>query len=306
MNRDQIAPLALALLAVLALGAAAATLNSVNQDSNRGTSEDIGAGGDGSTFDLGSPSLNTSTTASSPQTGVLQLLFAVLLLIGLVGLAIMIYQRDWRSLLPAIAMIVVLSVLLIGLYYALQSFTTPSSQNGLIGSERSVPSGVTGGAEKAVDPVVSEPSILLFGLLAVAIIVALTLLVRSTGDSPLSNTPLTAGDESTSDDSETAESAAIGEVAGQVADRIETDASLSNAIYRAWQEMTEQLDLQSESSTPGEFASAAVAAGMARDDVEELTTLFEATRYGNVDVSEEREQRALAALRRIEREYTEK
>ncbi|MFC6961587.1 DUF4129 domain-containing protein [Halocatena marina] len=45
---------------------------------------------------------------------------------------------------------------------------------------------------------------------------------------------------------------------------------------------------------------------MARDDVEELTTLFEATRYGNVDVSEEREQRALAALRRIEREYTEK
>jgi hypothetical protein len=42
---------------------------------------------------------------------------------------------------------------------------------------------------------------------------------------------------------------------------------------------------------------------MAREDVAELTRLFETTRYGGVAVDEDREQRARSALRRIERTY---
>nr|WP_282594522.1 DUF4129 domain-containing protein [Halomarina salina] len=67
--------------------------------------------------------------------------------------------------------------------------------------------------------------------------------------------------------------------------------------------MTDPLDLSRETSTPGEFAAAAVDAGMSRDDVGELTRLFERTRYGGVAVDEGREQRATTALRRIERTY---
>ena len=57
------------------------------------------------------------------------------------------------------------------------------------------------------------------------------------------------------------------------------------------------------SSTPAEFADAAVAAGMDREDVAELTRLFEAVRYGDEPITPEREDRAVAALRNIERSY---
>nr|WP_305794393.1 DUF4129 domain-containing protein [Halomarina rubra] len=67
--------------------------------------------------------------------------------------------------------------------------------------------------------------------------------------------------------------------------------------------MTTPLDLPRETTTPGEFAAAAVDAGMSRDDVAELTRLFETTRYGGRTVDADREERATTALRRIERTY---
>ncbi|MFD1597698.1 DUF4129 domain-containing protein [Halobellus rarus] len=75
-------------------------------------------------------------------------------------------------------------------------------------------------------------------------------------------------------------------------------------MYRAWVEMTAHLDLdRPQSSTPGEFAAAAVDAGMDPDDVDELTRLFEAVRYGDERVTDARADRAVAALRRIESAY---
>jgi preprotein translocase subunit SecG len=92
--------------------------------------------------------------------------------------------------------------------------------------------------------------------------------------------------------------------AGRAADRIEDGDDVDNEIYRAWVEMTEHLDVDHpESSTPGEFAAAAVDAGIDRDDVVELTELFERVRYGHTAATSDREARALDALRRIESQY---
>ena len=54
------------------------------------------------------------------------------------------------------------------------------------------------------------------------------------------------------------------------------------------------------SATPAEFATAAVAAGVAEEPVAELTEVFEQVRYGGADPTDERERRAAAALRQIE------
>ncbi|WP_323674803.1 DUF4129 domain-containing protein [Halorubellus sp. PRR65] len=92
--------------------------------------------------------------------------------------------------------------------------------------------------------------------------------------------------------------------AGRAADRIEDTDDVDNEIYRAWVEMTEHLDVDHpESSTPGEFAAAAVDAGIDRDDVVELTELFERVRYGHTAATSDREARALDALRRIDSQY---
>ncbi|MFC7194900.1 DUF4129 domain-containing protein [Halosimplex aquaticum] len=56
-------------------------------------------------------------------------------------------------------------------------------------------------------------------------------------------------------------------------------------------------------STPGEFADAAVTAGMDEGRVDDLTDLFERVRYGDEPVSEAHERRAAETLRAIEADY---
>ncbi|MFB6219563.1 MAG: DUF4129 domain-containing protein, partial [Halobacteriaceae archaeon] len=87
-------------------------------------------------------------------------------------------------------------------------------------------------------------------------------------------------------------------------DRIEARADTDNEVYRAWQEMATLVGGdRPETSTPGEFADDAVAAGMDPADVEELTRLFEEVRYGDAPPTDEREQRAVRTLRAIEDAY---
>lgn len=100
--------------------------------------------------------------------------------------------------------------------------------------------------------------------------------------------------------------AVIGSAAGEAADRIEAEAELENEVYRAWAEMAEPLPVDHpETSTPAEFAQAARDTGLQREDVDELTDLFEQVRYSTAAPTEEREKRAVEALRRIERHYSE-
>lgn len=101
---------------------------------------------------------------------------------------------------------------------------------------------------------------------------------------------------------EMTDSAEIATAAREAANRLEQVSDSENAVYRAWARMTEPLDVDHpESSTPGEFADAALAAGLDADDVDELTTLFETVRYGTTQITDEHERRAQGALRRIER-----
>ncbi|MFT4891934.1 MAG: hypothetical protein ACI9YT_002871, partial [Halobacteriales archaeon] len=60
-----------------------------------------------------------------------------------------------------------------------------------------------------------------------------------------------------------------------------------------------------QSSTPGEFATEAIDAGMAPEDVNRLTELFEAVRYGGREPTEKRERTAIETLRRIEDQYAD-
>lgn len=105
-------------------------------------------------------------------------------------------------------------------------------------------------------------------------------------------------------DTDPARSAAIRRAAGRAATRLAGSGSVDNEVYRAWREMTGFLDVSDpETTTPGEFASVAVAAGLDPADVEELTDLFEAVRYGGTAADEALERRALSVLRRIESAY---
>ena len=101
---------------------------------------------------------------------------------------------------------------------------------------------------------------------------------------------------------------ALGEIAGRAADRIEegSPGDSENEVYRAWREMTARLDIENpEATTPREFQRASVDAGMTPDDVRELTRLFEQVRYGGESATADREERAVAVLRRIESTYGE-
>jgi hypothetical protein len=101
------------------------------------------------------------------------------------------------------------------------------------------------------------------------------------------------------------ESAAVAEAAGRAADELE-ETTLSNAVFRAWREMTDALDVESpETTTPAEFEESAVEAGLAREDVATLTDLFREIRYGDAPATEAREERARTALRRIEETYAD-
>lgn len=98
---------------------------------------------------------------------------------------------------------------------------------------------------------------------------------------------------------------AVGRAAGDAADRIESGSAeaSTNEVYRAWDEMTGLLQVPDpDVLAPDEFEQRAVDAGMAPEDVRELTRLFEEVRYGDRDPAA-REDRAVAALRRIEAAY---
>lgn len=113
-------------------------------------------------------------------------------------------------------------------------------------------------------------------------------------------------DEVDADEPPDRAASAVGDAAGRAADRLlaDADAAVTNEVYRAWREMTHPLDVANPaSSTPREFADAAVDAGLDADDVETLTTLFEQVRYGEEPLSETDRDRVVEVLRRIEATY---
>jgi len=314
VQRDTAVAVVLALLALLAIGAAGATLeNPVASDSGAGLGDGSGGGlgsGDGSDAASnastgGGGGMQWTGEISGACMSVLQTLPAKLLIAGTV--AALAGYVWWRT--ESLGM-GILTALLYGpivylMWFALAGCRT--IQEGIAPAEpanRTTSANETGGGSlgAAAETATSQPSVLLVIVLVVLVLAAIVLLYVASADDVVDSV---VDRERDADDEET-DVAAVGRVAGEAADRIETGDAFDNEVFRAWAEMTEHLAVEHpESSTPAEFATAAVDAGMAPDDVNELTDLFEEVRYGDRDVTEDRERRATAALRRIEESYAE-
>jgi hypothetical protein len=310
-------PLVIALIAILAIAIAAATLNSAvvhegmtdgggdgafGQPADGGQGDQEGDDGNPSSFGFGGLG-GDMPVIPLPCFPFLNELWFFAAFAALAGVGLYLIYR-WKGPLVPIAVIAGLgppALLIHALLTACRRAETvrlslpfaerTANETGAI----SLTGGSGGaGAASGGSPVVS---LVLFGVLGLALLVAVALLFQSTGD----NQPAWAEQPEEPDPVQMAE---IGRAAGRAADRIEGDAEPDNAVYEAWKEMTDLLDVPNpEASTPSEFAGAAVEAGMAAEDVVELTDLFESVRYGTADPTEGREARALAALRRIEEEY---
>lgn len=311
MNRDTALTVLLALLAVLALGAAAATLDSAVRTDDGGG---FGAGdrdgrgvGDSDDGDLGvGDGGKTELAPIAPCVPELRSPPALLVLFALFAVLFGLTYRDTGS---AFAGAVVCSALAIpvGLLYALVAFchadpgTAASISLGFGGNDSSIlprgggATGIGGETDRIGAPTAAFGLLLFFALAASA-----ALLLAGSGDDDATDSPGAADGEVDRSDVDVA---ALGRAAGDAADRIEGGTDVENEVFRAWRTMTDRLDVDSPSTTPAEFAAAAVEAGLDPEDVSELTALFEEVRYGGASPTPEREARAVAALRRIERTH---
>ncbi len=296
VDRRTLTVLAVVALGVVALGLSAATLTTPE--------------GSGQSPESRDPPPETRPEADGSNLPVPDLLWTLLLVVGgLALLASLVYVAvyDRRRLAGFLGILVV--ILVIGLLAQSLGFQ-PADPN-VTGSGSpgggSSPSeageserGAGGGSGQTDDSTAVAVPALLLGVAFLVLLLVSYLLVDRTVTGP--------GPTGTSE-TESEEPAALGEIAGRAADRIEAEGdqtAADNEVYRAWQEMTARLDIEGgETTTPREFETRATDAGMAADDVRELRRLFEEVRYGGASPTDDREQRAVTVLRRVESRYGE-
>ncbi|WP_410765540.1 DUF4129 domain-containing protein [Haloferax sp. DFSO60] len=315
MDSASLRALALALLAVVALSVAAATIDTTVISGGGPSGFGAGDSGGVGSGEVDSPGFQP-TPGSGGEFSLPTPCFPWLLSPTFLGLAVIAFlvlgglaYRESGSLLPPIALTLALGppvILLIALLTTCQrGISFPSRVAALAENSTLIPAGGGGtlGDGSAVAQNVPVPTALFGVLLIGALVVAVLLLFTSTGDDR--ETPDNSLDETAAATS--SDVAAVGRVAGAAAARIEAgDSDVENEVFRAWASMTELLEVPNRASaTPSEFAATAVAAGMSRDDVTALTTLFEEVRYGGFEATDDREARAIDALRNIESTYAE-
>lgn len=309
-------PLLIAVLAILAIGVAAATLNSavpaqgaigtgpvgdVGDADDGGRGPDQGPGGFPLSLGFGE-GIGGIPFMPLPCLTILNDPRVLLAIAAIAAIALYALYRQLGPIAPvglffALAPVAVLihSILTACTDVELPDGGTGSGTGGNATFSIGLSEMVGGGAGGGGLPTISAALIIILGT---ALVVAVVLLFRSTGDQT------EPADEPVEADVDEDSMMAIGEAAGEAADRIEASAEADNEIYRAWREMTTYLDVPNpESSTPTEFADAAIEIGMDRDDVTELTDLFAAVRYGTTAPTEDREARAVVALRGIQATY---
>ncbi|WP_224332627.1 DUF4129 domain-containing protein [Haloprofundus halobius] len=313
MQRETALRIGLAALAVCALALAAATLDSavVSDDGGSfglGTSDSGAIGGDDEQAPE-NPPLGGEGDGNGPLLSFcvpwLTQWWVVPAIVGAFVAMNAVARYRTGSYLLGLAFTVSFGSLVFILYVLLTSCATSQSSFGFSTSDGTNNSSLLSGASGSsgltgTGETFTTPSLLLLAVLGFVLVGAVFLLFVSTGD----DDELVDGADT--DDDPTPDIAALGQAAGRAADRIEADADTDNEVYRAWTEMTGLLDVDNpRTSTPEEFAAAAENAGMAHEDVRELTDLFEYVRYGDGAVTADREERAVAALRRIESTYGE-
>lgn len=316
MRRETVSAAVVAALCILALASAAATIDSATRGGAGGVGGDGNgtgaAGADNSTrqeYERGNPLASYGGRITDRLESVLCIPLlteppVVLAVVGLVVAGFVAVKRKY-DLATATGMLTILGAPGVALgsafYYTRLGCQTIRSQESEPGNLNGsvIEPGAGGAGGDASTQVAHDPSLLMLAIVAVALVVAVVVLVRGTGDDVASPE-----DELADDSLARPPGAVLAEVAGAAADRIETTGDVENEVYRAWREMTAPLDVTSpESSTPAEFRRAAVDAGMDREHVDKLTAVFEAVRYGGYEATAEREREAVQALRRIEDVY---
>ena len=311
MKRETLAAVVLALLAVVALGVAAATLDTAVTGGGGGFGGDSAGSGAGPSETSDDVSVSDSPGGEagvSLPTVCYEWLREppALLLFGLLLLTIALFAyRDTGSAFAGVVVAATVGTPL-AVVILLLSMCRPlefpgRDQFGVIGDENGTfteGGGGGGGVFGEGSGTVSTPELLFVAVVVVALVASVLVLVAASGDDEGVPAAGNGSDEGT--DPSDPDLAAVARTAGAAADRIESE-SASNEVYRAWREMTETLDIdRPASSTPAEFATAAVDAGVEPGPVSQLTDVFERVRYGGEDPTDERERRAVAALRRIE------
>ena len=317
MNREAVVPILIAICCLIALGAAAATLDSTV--GTPGGSIWGGGTGEGSwsfPFDDDWPTDENETQEppadGSPGAGMpalsvcIPILTHPLVVLGILALSVgaLVAVAHRTDAIVSFALLVAIGPFFYVFYTILSTCDVPWIDGTIEqfappdGAARTENDSAPFGGGEGVDPLVTAPPTIVIGLV-VAILLGLLL-----AGVALSNRAADADDDGAGSDE--AAVAAVGRAAGRAADRIETGDGIENEVYRAWREMTDLLSVpRPESSTPVEFADAAIEAGMDRGDVTALTEVFREVRYGGVTPDAERERRAIEALRRIERQYAE-
>ncbi|WP_435347558.1 DUF4129 domain-containing protein [Haloarchaeobius sp. HRN-SO-5] len=313
MDRRRLLPVVLAVVCVLTLAFAAATLADPAQ------SDGGGASAVGSTPEETGPAGSDGSSSARPLTDpgdfVLDLGFcvpflvsaqfvAIVLLLAVGIWAVVQYRADGFTA-AAVVVTIAFPGLFVWLFFTNCTRPDQPERFSILPSDPVPPlRGDESSFGFSQDPgVVVQPTVVLV-LLATTLVVGVVGYVVWSGEHEARGEPdPEPEDEGTGT---VARVAALGTVAGRAADRLEQTDATENEVYRAWVEMTTYLPVEHpKSSTPAEFASAAVDAGVARDDVADLTRLFEEVRYGGEPVTDERESRAIDALRAIEAEYGE-
>ncbi|QUO47535.1 MULTISPECIES: DUF4129 domain-containing protein [Halorubrum] len=310
MKRDAMVAVAVALLALVALGVAAATLDTAVDTGSGGFG---GGGGDAPSVgsDTGDPGV-LSPTGEAGEFSASGLCFPSLreppaVFALLVGLALMagITYRDTASAFASVAVAGVMGAPIAVLFWVLSTCRSVaqsiSISLGTGGNETGIlPGGAAGGGFGSGEGAASAPQILFAVVVVAAVIASVAALLLAGGDDEADGD---AGGRPDEADEEPPSLDAIGRTAGEAADRIESS-NADNEVYRAWRDMTDVLDVdRPASSTPAEFATAAVDAGVDEEPVTALTEVFERVRYGGEDATDDRERRAVEALRRIEERH---
>lgn len=293
MDRRTLTIALITVLAIFALGITAATLTAT-----------VSPGGDGdndqSIFEIEDPPEEEEEDDDDDDVPAflewILIVLSVLLLIGVLAFFAL-YRRR------ALGLIITLSAVVV-LFYLFSTLITPDLESAAFNESEFLPGegGSDGSGEGDGEGFESTSPLLLLGALGLLGLVSMAVLL---GKRRVEETSVEESGQADSDDTEE-----LARIAGQAADRIESQEpdgpTGGNEVFRAWKEMIEQLDVDDpETTTPREFEQLAVEAGMDRGDVGQLTRLFETVRYGGATPTEDREQRAVSVLRRIESKYGE-
>ena len=289
MDRESLRAFTIAVIGIVAVGLSAATISQT-------TDEDELGGNGGGAPDLG-PDERADPGAALDVGPFLEVIGTILVIVAIIYLVYALVYHTKQTLIVAAVVLVLLGLLFAVVEYGPELQTEPEEEMEEIEDFDDDPFDDGDGEGPGEDGEPSVPTIVLYLLLLLAALITVLSVVTMRNR--------TGEEESEDADDGTDSSAAVGRAAGRAADRLERTVDVDNEVYRAWREMTTLLDVERpESSTPGEFAAAAVDAGLSQSDVSELTRLFEAVRYGDRD-PEGREEPALAVFRRIEAEYAE-